>query len=319
MSSYKSIYSWLYALKRGNWKVIFLCIATATTFWFFRSLNGQYTTRINYPIHFAYDRDSLVAVEDLPQQLLIDVTSGGWNLLRNTYALNIIPLRIDLENPVATRYLAGASLFPMIADQISDLRLNYVVTDTVFFHLEQRISRKVKMEFDSSTFSFAENHRMISSLRVSIDTLEFRGPTSLIEALPDPFYVILPFAGIDESFDDAVQLLMDSTPLIQVSPEEIKLTFEVEEFITQFSEEPVRILNFPENGQLILRDSVVRVHYRLPESLSGTVPDSVFEVTTNFYNLNYSDSTIIPRITRYPEYVEELSLEPLQVKLVYGN
>ena len=173
MSSYKSIFDWLYALKRGlwpswpTWKVIFLCLVTATTFWFFRSLNGQYTTRINYPIQFEYDRDSLVAVEVLPDRLLIDVTSGGWNLLRKTYAFDIKPVSIYLENPVGTRYLAGASLFPMIADQFSDLKLNYVVTDTIFIYLEPQISRVVAIELDSTTFSFAENHRMTSPMSVS--------------------------------------------------------------------------------------------------------------------------------------------------------
>lgn len=296
-----------------------MCIASATTFWFFRSLNGQYTTRIDYPIRFDFDRDSLVAVDDLPDRLLIDVTSGGWNLLRKTYALNIIPLAIELENPVGTRFLAGTSLFHMIADQISDLKLNYVVTDTVFIHLQTRISRVIRVALDSTTFAFAPNHRITSALTVSTDTLMFIGPMSMIEALPDPFFVRLPFANIDESFDNEVELLMDSTPLIQVQPNIIKVKFEVEEFIPQFTQVPVRLLNFPKGGRLAPQDSVVNVHYRIRESLAGTISDSVIEVATNFHNLNHSDSTIIPRIVNYPEYLEELYLEPFQVKVVYGN
>ena len=318
MKLYKSISGWLYALKRGNWKVIFLCIVTATTFWFFRSLNGEYTTRLNYPIYFEYNRDSLIAVQALPERLLIDVTSGGWNLLRKTYALDNIPVSIELENPVATRFLAGAVLFPVV-DQISDLRLNYVVTDTVFIKLETRISRVVGLELDSTTFSFAPNHRITSPMAASTDTLLFTGPTSMIEALPDPFLVMLPFSDIEERFDNDVILSMDSTPLIKVQPPVFQLTFDVEEFILQSTEVSLKTLNFPEDGQVSLRDSVVKVFYRVKESLATSIADTSIEVTTNLENLNYSDSTIIPRIVAYPDFLEELYLEPLQVKVVHGN
>ena len=70
---------------KENWKVILLSIIGAATFWFFNALNKNYDARISYPLSFSFDRDSVIVVEPLAEEVKIDVTSGGWNLLRKTF------------------------------------------------------------------------------------------------------------------------------------------------------------------------------------------------------------------------------------------
>ena len=71
-----------------NWKVVVLAVAGAATFWLFNALNKNYDTRLNYPVVFEFNRDSVVVVTPLAEEINIDVNGGGWNLIRNTFWIN---------------------------------------------------------------------------------------------------------------------------------------------------------------------------------------------------------------------------------------
>ncbi len=110
----------------NNWKVVLLSIIGATTFWFFNALNKDYDARISYPIEFQFDRDSVVIMQPLPTTLSIDVSSGGWNLLRKTFWFNVTPIQIVLENPTEIGFYTRNSLMPIVSDQLDELKINYL-------------------------------------------------------------------------------------------------------------------------------------------------------------------------------------------------
>lgn len=120
MKKIKEIFSWIGSLfsssKKESWRVILLCLLAGTTFWLLNALNKNYNTKINYPIRFLLDNaDSVVIVKELPEKVEIDVSGGGWNLLRKTYWFNINPITIPLNNPTQINYILGSSLEPIIS------------------------------------------------------------------------------------------------------------------------------------------------------------------------------------------------------------
>ena len=124
-----------------------MSILAATTFWFFNALNNsEYTTTINYPIELSYPgSDSLLVVGSLPRTVRINVTGGGWNLIRKTLGNRYGALKIDFNAPTDTRYLLGNSLTPLINDQIPTVHLNSVITDSLHFHIEQKGHRFIAL------------------------------------------------------------------------------------------------------------------------------------------------------------------------------
>ena len=135
-------------LRKANWKVILLCFSTAATFWFFNALNKVYTTRIDYPLNIVFNKDSLVAVKDPPEEIPVNVTGGGWQLLKRTISINTKPVVVQLENPVQTHFFTANNLLPIFSDQLTDLNINYIATDTIFFKIfglqKRYISQKSK-------------------------------------------------------------------------------------------------------------------------------------------------------------------------------
>ncbi|MCZ6520459.1 MAG: hypothetical protein O6848_03050 [Bacteroidetes bacterium] len=319
MKKIKEILLWISGIiltNKGNWKAILLCIITATTFWLFRSLNKDYTTRINYPVVFDFEQDSVVVVKELPSKVRIDVSSGGWNLLRSAYWFNIKPVSIQLDKPVETRYIPRATLLPIFSDQLNVLRINYVVTDTLFINIEEKTSKKVKMLVDSINISLSKPYRIVSSLSVTPDSLEFQGPRSQISQLPDTFVLRLTERNIDENFNETVEVIYEPSALVKVIPSEVHLKFDIEPYIRSSRKVALVPIGFPQDSSFYLKNRRVTLFFTIRENLTQNLNDTLYQITADFSNINYSDSTLIPRLIKYPEFAEDYFIKPIQVKVI---
>ena len=306
-------------LQGANWKVIFLCFFTASTFWFFNALNKVYTTRIDYPIDLVYNHDTLVAVKDPPARIPINVTGGGWQLLKNTISLKTRKVTIEPENPVQTQFLTAANLLPIFSGQLQDININYIAVDTIFFRIEPYRDRRLKIEVDSAGISLRENFYITSAISVEPDSVIFHGPKSFVEKLSDVFIVSLPDRNISRPYDEELSLDLFSPSIIKKIPEVIRVRFDVEEFIDM--QEPLEIqqVNFPYDSTVFLETNSVEATFKIPKSLRNNLNPEDILIIADLSNIRSADSTISIEVMDVPFYVKDLSLKENRVKVVYAK
>ncbi len=304
---------------KNNWKVVALCVLGATTFWFFNALNKDYATRMNYPVEFVFDQDGVVVVEELPEKVSIVISGGGWNLLRKTLWFNTSPIQILLENPTSTRFITKASLTSIIADQLNEVRLNYVVTDTLYLNVEPKESKKVALAIDSAGISLEKNFRVVSQIRVQPDSAVFTGPKSFIDELADSILLYVPYKELNKSFSDALDLSQLESQKIQVEPKEIQVSFDVAKFNRVNKLVPVRPLNFPADSTVFLADTTGVVSFTVREDQLEEVDKARFELVADFMSRNRQDSTVSLRLIEYPSFIKEVTLETENILLEYEN
>lgn len=302
---------------RNNWKVVLLSVLGAATFWFFNALNKNYDARITYPLNFSFDRDSVIVVQKLADEVKIDVSSGGWNLLRKTFWFNATPLEINLDNPTDIRYLTRSSLIPIISDQLDGLKLNYVVTDTLFINIEEKITKKLKVQVDSLRLPLEDGFRLTTPIKTTPDTVVVTGPKSIMNIMNLYIWTEFTSTSIDNDFDDEVSLVLPNKRLVSAAPDEVTVKFDVERFVDGEISITPESLNFPVDSSAYLADSLIILKYVIPRSKSKDVLVSDFNVTADFAMLNAGDSTITPMLTLSPEHAIEITMEPEVLKVVY--
>ena len=306
-------------LRKANWKVIILCFSTAATFWFFNALNKVYTTRINYPVQLIFNRDSLVAVKDPPEKIAINVTGGGWPLLKRTISANTKSVKIRLENPVQTQYFTAANLLPFFSDQLTDLNVNYISADTIFFKIEPFAEKRLSIKLDSSSIQLKENFYITSKLTVGPDSVNFRGPVSLIKKLPDVFMVSLPDKNINNMFDEDLSLDLFSPSIIKKNPEVIHVMFEVEEFIEQTADLDVGLVNFPYDSSIYIQSGTIGATFKVQKRFRNEIVYSDFILIADLTEISKKDSMINIEVLRVPAYIKDFSISERKVKVVYGK
>tara|TARA_B100000941_G_scaffold82129_1_gene56432 strand:- start:482 stop:1366 length:885 start_codon:yes stop_codon:yes gene_type:complete len=291
-------------------------IMGATTFWLFRALNEQHSALISYPIEFVFNRDSTVVMNPLPTAIKIDVSSGGWNLFRRTLIFGVDPLKVELDNPSEVNFLTQSFLSPIVEDQLEGLKINYIVTDTLFLNIERKITKRMRLKVDSLNLSLEKDYQLISSIDIRPDHMMLIGPESIINSFETDFDITPDDNEIDEDFDSRVEVPIVFKDLIQSEPNEVNVSFEVDKFKNVKIEVPIAVQNFPNNRMPKLIDSTVNLTYRVNESFAEEYSVGDFRVIVD-YDFLKTDSTGAPMLIIYPDTLKQISMDPKKVRFIY--
>ena len=304
---------------RSNWKVVALCVLGATTFWFFNALNKDYATRISYPVEFIFDEEDVVVVEELPEKVNIVVSGGGWNLLRKTLPFTTQPIQILLENPTSQKFITKASLSSIISDQLNEVRLNYVVTDTLYLNIEEREYKKVALSVDSAGISLDRNYRIVSPVEIEPDSALFIGPSSFISGLADSILLYVPYKQLNKSFNNTIDLSQIESDKIQVEPDQVQVRFEVAHFTRATREVPIRPVNFPADSSVYLSDTIATVSFKVRDEYLPQAERERFELIADYRRLNPQDSTLTLTVEEIPAIFNDVKVETETIKLKYAE
>ena len=252
----------------------------------------------------------------LPTAIKIDVSSGGWNLFRRTLIFGVDPLKVELDNPSEVNFLTQSFLSPIVEDQLEGLKINYIVTDTLFLNIERKITKRMRLKVDSLNLSLEKDYQLISSIDIRPNHMMLIGPESIINSFETDFDITPDDNEIDEDFDSRVEVPIVFKDLIQSEPNEVNVSFEVDRFKNVNIEVPIALQNFPINRIPMLRDSMVNLTYRVKESFAEEYSVGDFRVILN-HDFLKTDSIGVPILMKYPDTLKQISMDPQKVRFIY--
>ena len=303
--------------KPDNWKVVVLCIATATTFWLFNALNKNYDASIHYPVEWGYNPERYMVIEELPDRIQMNVSGLGWNLLRASYGVNTQPILIPLETPSLTKKLSGSMLSTQVSEALEGLQLNYIIDDTVRLNLDVIDKRSFPVYVDSASIRIEEGYKMISPVLYDEHLIELEGPQALLRSMPDSFFVAIPETEINSNFSEFIPFETEAPALFDVRPSGVSVAFEVRAFPQAEVAVPIQLTNFPENTNATLEELTTQITYTYQEDIPVTVDPFSFSVLADYNSINPLDSTLLLTLENYPDSIYDVRLSFPQVKVRY--
>jgi len=266
VSIVKSIFNFL-RFNKKNWKAVALCIIAATVFWFFNALNKNYSTNLNFPVTFDYDQEHYMAVRSLPEHVRMNVTGSGWDLFRRSMGFKVPPLVVPLEKPADVRKIVGTTLPAIFAGQLERLKINFIITDTVRIHIEEKIKRKFTVAIDSVEQYIHPDYGLVNAPKLEPDTLWLEGPKDVVTKLPASLSLALP-ENIRKDFNEEVELALDQNFVLAEQPQKIRVNLAVERFEQRDQRVHLNIVNIPARLKQggVVKD--ISCTYRLPVSVA---------------------------------------------------
>ncbi len=298
--------------------MVVLSVVAATIFWLFNALNKEYNTTVNYPISWQFDNQTYMVVEELPDKIRINVTGLGWNLLRASLGLKVKPVTVLLTNPLTSRKISGVSLTNKISDQLDELRLNYILNDTLHLYIDRRATRNFAVYVDSAHISLEPGYRIVSPIRCSVDVVEVEGPESMLMAIPsDTFLLKVPQEEISSNYDEELEFILPRPELYVFTPPAARVQFEVAEFVEDKRQINIVAQGFPDKNAPLLKDSTCTVEYLVRRDRQEEVVADSFRVVADYALFNPLDSTILLQIQKTHPLAIEARLTHPQVKLLF--
>tara|TARA_B100000287_G_scaffold46821_1_gene41763 strand:+ start:1104 stop:1997 length:894 start_codon:yes stop_codon:yes gene_type:complete len=214
-------------------KILLYCFVVGFFIWLFNELNNRSNATMLYPIDFKYEnKEEFIVVSSPPKFIEISINGTGWNLLRNLLKMNIRSAEYNINKPSQTKFVLSSSLIPNISESLENVDLNYVVTDSIFFSIEQKKSKELTIKVDTLQFSFKENYERISDVNISHEEITVEGPESIISSMPDEYNINIDKVDISADYDKDIKI-DGLNKLLDVTPEKINLNFKVAEFVIQ--------------------------------------------------------------------------------------
>jgi hypothetical protein len=302
-----------------NWKVVVLSLLGAITFWFFSALGKNYNYRINYPIEFIYNTDSLIPVRDLPKYVNIDVNGVGWDLLRQGYWFGAEPVRFPLENAASTKFLTRAALLPEVSEQLNQFSINFLLNDTLFLDIDERTSKTISLYVDSLAIGLEDNYRIVSPIQIAPDSVEVFGPSSFIDTLSSKYLCAVPGNRIDDNYDRFVKIGLPDEFEIYSDPLTVNVKFQVDRFDRLEIPVQVELLNFPLDSSVFIQDSIVNLQFVVQRSKIEEYQVEDFKVVLDYNMMTPKDSIAPVIIVLYPELISQVEVKPDSIRIKYAQ
>ncbi len=253
----------LFRFDRTNWKAVALCLIAATVFWFFNALNKEHTATISFPVDFQYNQATFIPVKALPQNVKLNITGSGWDLLRKSLGFKVVPLLIELERPVETQKISPTAILALAATQFSQTKINHVASDTLMLSLEPKKSKKVKLALRRNQLRFELGFGISSPLVILPDSVQVDGPASAILKMPDSILLPFPPGRVSNNVKEELEIKSPVEESIVVSPNMATVMFEVSELADVKKKIKVIVLPATPFRHQVAVDSI-SVNLRLP-------------------------------------------------------
>jgi hypothetical protein len=301
----------LFRFDRANWKVVSLCVLAAMVFWIFNAFNKNYSTNVRFPILFEFDGEKYAPAEHLPKSVNLNVSGNGWDLFRKHLGLKVPQVIIPLERPKEIRKIVGSTLAPMLATQVGNLKINYVVTDTLHLQIDERDSHRYKLAVDISGVSFKKGYGRISPVVMLPDSVELEGPQSRLHAIYDSITIPLTEKSLNHNFRTEVEVAFPGSEFVKRDPPVAQVMFEVGEVLNVT--ELLKVIG-DKNSVVSTLDSVEAL-FQIPvsrvEDFKAQSKEILSEVKLRQLKKNKS---AMPKVLNIPPYAILLRVDSVHAK-----
>src|SRR5690606_39829673 len=97
------------------------------------------------------------------------------------------PIQIKVSNLPTDKYIAASDLLPIVKSQLDDIKINYLLKDTIFLRFEKIIERSFPLKVDSAQISLLPGNEIISPILIQPPFVRVTGPASVVNSLKDSF------------------------------------------------------------------------------------------------------------------------------------
>jgi len=304
----------------SNLKVVALCVLTATTFWVLNALNkDNYTTVVNQSIVFLYDQEEYMAVGELPGFINIQINGNGWDLLRKYFRFQATPFVIKLDDPAAKEYILTRDIERELSDNLSPTQLLGIIQDTVKFTIDPIVSRKIKIELDTTENILSNNFRFASPITIDPEAVTVRGAISVMQKLDGKLIVDMGEENVNKNFSKLLPLMIpkEYRDYLELEEQAVLVSFDVVEFLEGKMNLPLKKRYFPADVTIDESINSVSLEYLVDERALGEFQQLDLSAIVNYNNRNEEDSTVNLALSKNPSYLEIVTFDPPTFKLIY--
>lgn len=293
---------------KTNWVTVGICFLLAVTLWFLVTLNTQvYTTTASYPVKVSNVPQDVQLSNPVPEYLEVGIKGVGIQLLYEKLEVSRDTVYIDFAK-YPGHY--SASRFPTPINRVmpEGLSTTGASPDSISLQYDRKARKRVPVILKTKVI-LPETYRYASPITISPDSVDVVGPADQLEKIEYWNTVEKETEPVFEASE--LSIALDTVRPFQVLQKKISVKVDPKPYTEAEVEITVRLINIRDNRSYVrIEPQKVKIRYLVPMELYSQVDASDFRVVIKAEKLNPRSNFAIPEVTRIPQNVEVVSIEP---------
>ena len=285
-----------------EWLLLLLSLLLAFIIWLLHSLSLQYSVFFEYNVELTSSlegRSRSAASEDL---LIVRGRSEGYYILRQRIGRR---KTLKVTAPVTALTHKDGDVFSVVCENIKsnivealggNVDLEFIVTESMDFNFPRMVSKRVPVA-PRTSISFDGQYMPLGRIELRPDSVDIYGDARLLETV------------------DSV-MTMTISRRVEFSEDNIYYSLNVVRYIEESVDVPVTSIGVPEDKDLIVFPSTVRVTFRRIFSSTQYSPDD-FVLAVDYADfIKTMESELIPEPVSVPAGVISWEISPRYVDCI---
>lgn len=311
-------------IKLKNRLLIYLFfLFISTIFWFLTALNKSYSVQLEFPVRYSNFPPEKVVVSDVPHKLNLRITGHGFTIMKHKLYSGLSPLRIDVSGagiaPVDTssqmHFVLTRRIRERLASQIGDdLQVISIQPDTLFFLLDDIISRSIKVT-PRLKLSFRKQFMQKGLAKTIPDSVKVFGPRIIMDTLKWIATETIEKDKVNDTIRKEVALVPVRT--LQYSLDKVDVLVPVEKFTEKILSVPIEAVNLPNNLMLKTFPGYVSVSTMVSVSDYNKLNSDLFRAVVNYNDISATGTGKLKvSLVRIPNYIVNTKFLPKSVEFI---
>lgn len=294
--------------------ILFLLISTM--FWFLQSLNNKEVVNISLPLEYANIPKDMIFAKLPPQYVDVQLRDKGMNLLNYSLRRNN-PIKIDMSNFPSKKgkvVISRDKLLATISDELkSSTELVNLYSDSLVLVYANKEGVKVPVKLNSN-ITISHNCIQKEDIELSPSEVTIYADSSIMMSISEVETELLVLNNLAET--KSVNVKLKDIYGVKIEPEEVIVKVPIENLIPKTLSLPIVHKNFPENVSVITFPANAEVKVMVPMSKYNETDNSKFRLDIDYKHYKYNMQKLPLILSKYPDYVEQLSIAPDSVEYI---
>ena len=262
-------------------------------------------------------------VGNIPQSITVNSTAHGYTLLKYIIYFRQNPVLISLATSSLTEYsdkgsnkylLLTKNIKEKIQRQFSELNINYLLPDTLFFEMSDVVKqyKKVKPNLD---IDFEKQYTLSNRIICVPDSVELTGPKAVLDTIKYAETKDLIYKKVNKIFQ--VKMNLKLIPDIAYNHNIVTVVVPVDKYTESEIHIAVIHRNVPSNFKMKTFPAKIKVTYKVSLDNYKYINENQFLLTVNYNEINNSiNNKIKLNLEQTPYIIWDVNYKPKTVEFI---
>jgi len=295
--------------------ILMICIGIAFVFWLFTKLSYPFRSQVSIRVEYNLSKDKVLTTP-APELIDINIEASGWELLKFYFVKRKYTIDVDVSDNSPKTLNAAALKAKLLSQFPENVSIIEITPDLIQFKPEDFAVKKVPVKADNQ-LQLSAQFILKDSLKVFPDSVEVRGPASVVKGIEFWLTAPLSFSGVESSFLKKVLLRRHSNKNISIVPDKVDVEGMVEQITEKNLEVDITKIGVPDSLLLVLLPQRVNISCIVGLSDFDLISAKDFRITADFTKININSRTAVKlEIEDYPASIHKIKMQPKEADFI---